>query len=93
MPGMRWRMEIMNGPVLLRCRQREKAVKAVYQKLGADAWGHSVSTLLSNLPAQIYPEEVLIDKAKELDTHYSPSRYPNSYPSGAPLDFCPLGFR
>jgi HEPN domain-containing protein len=27
------------------------------------------------------------DKAKELDTHYIPSRYPDSYPSGAPLDF------
>jgi HEPN domain-containing protein len=65
----------------------EKAVKALYQKLGADAWGHLVSTLLSNLPAEIYPEEVLIEKAKELDMHYIPSRYPNSYSSGAPLDF------
>lgn len=65
----------------------EKAVKAVYQKLGADAWGHSVSMLLSHLPAQICPEERVIDNAKELDMHYITSRYPNSYPSGAPLDF------
>ncbi|MBC8521860.1 MAG: HEPN domain-containing protein [Methanomicrobia archaeon] len=65
----------------------EKAAKALYQKLGADAWGHSVSALLSNLPTHIYPEDALVDKAKELDMHYIPSRYPNSYPSGAPLDF------
>ena len=31
----------------------EKAVKALYQKLGADAWGHSVSMLLSNLPPRL----------------------------------------
>ncbi len=62
-------------------------MKALYQRIGADAWGHSVSTLLSNLPSHIYPGDVLIDKAKELDMHYIPSRYPNSYPSGAPLDF------
>jgi len=48
----------------------EKAVKALYQKLGASAWGHSVSALLSNLPSQTYPKGTLIDKAKELDKHY-----------------------
>lgn len=65
----------------------EKAVKALYQKLGAEAWGHSVSALLANLPPQIHPEEVLIDKAKELDKHYIPPRYPNFQPTGAPLDY------
>ena len=65
----------------------EKAVKALYQKLGADAWGHSISMLLSNLPPSVHPEEALIEKAKELDMHYIPSRYPNSFSSGAPLDF------
>jgi len=65
----------------------EKAIKALYQKLGADAWGHSVSALLSNLPSQIHPGSTLIDKAKELDKHYIPPRYPNFHPSGAPLDY------
>ncbi len=65
----------------------EKAVKALYQKLGANAWGHSVSALLSNLPSQTYPKGTLIDKAKELDKHYIPSRYPNFHPLGAPLDY------
>ena len=65
----------------------EKAMKALYQKLGADAWGHAVSSLLSNLPSEISVKESLIDKAKELDKHYIPPRYPNFHPSGAPLDY------
>jgi len=65
----------------------EKAIKALYQKLGADAWGHSVNALLSNLPQEIRPESTLIDKAKELDKHYIPPRYPNFHPTGAPLDY------
>jgi len=65
----------------------EKAVKALYQKLGASARGHSVAMLLSGLPSSVLVNQALIDKAKGLDKHYIPPRYPNSYPSGAPLDF------
>jgi HEPN domain-containing protein len=64
-----------------------KAVKGLYQKLGADAWGHSVSALLSSLPGEICPGVTLIEKAKELDKHYVPPRYPNFHPQGAPLDY------
>ena len=42
----------------------EKAVKALFQKLGADAWGHSVNMLLLNLPESIRPKSELIDKAR-----------------------------
>ncbi|MGB9919697.1 MAG: HEPN domain-containing protein [Moorellales bacterium] len=35
----------------------EKAVKAVFQKLHLDAWGHTVSVLLANLPAPIKVDE------------------------------------
>ena len=65
----------------------EKAIKALYQKIGAIAWGHSVSALLANLPGEVHPQPGLIDKAKQLDKHYIPPRYPNSHPSGAPLDY------
>lgn len=65
----------------------EKAMKALYQKLGADAWGHSVSALLSNLPQGSGVTEELVEKGKELDKHYIPPRYPNSHPQGAPLDY------
>jgi len=65
----------------------EKAVKALYQYLGVEAWGHSVSRLLNALPEQFRPPPELIDKAKELDKHYIPTRYPNFHPEGAPVDY------
>jgi HEPN domain-containing protein len=65
----------------------EKAVKAVYQKLGADAWGHSVTALLQNLPADLLPPSNLLDIARELDKFYIPPRYPNAHPGGAPMDY------
>jgi HEPN domain-containing protein len=61
----------------------EKAVKALHESLGTEAWGHSVVELLrglSDVPADV------IDAAKVLDKHYIPSRYPNSHPAGAPGD-------
>ncbi|MBS7654845.1 MAG: HEPN domain-containing protein [Candidatus Bathyarchaeia archaeon] len=65
----------------------EKAVKALYQSLGIEVWGHSVSRLLENLPEDFKPPIELLDGAKELDRHYIPSRYPNFHPEGAPLDY------
>lgn len=65
----------------------EKAVKAVYQRIGADAYGHSVTQLLASLPAVVRPGDELIELAKELDRHYIGPRYPNAYPEGAPMDF------
>lgn len=65
----------------------EKAVKALYQSLGMEVWGHSISRMLENLPDELKPPEELIDKAKELDRHYIPTRYPNFHPEGAPLDY------
>ncbi len=65
----------------------EKAVKALYQHLGAEARGHSVTQLLAALPANVRPADDLIETAKELDKHYIAPRYPNSYPEGAPMDF------
>jgi len=56
----------------------EKAVKAVFQKLGAESWGHSVYDLLTSL------REKLLDYALELDKAYIPTRYPNAHPSLSP---------
>lgn len=33
------------------------------------------------------PGETLMARAKALDKHYVPTRYPNGFPSGAPMDF------
>lgn len=65
----------------------EKAAEALFQSLGAEAWGHSVSALLAGLPAEIGVGEEMLENAKELDKHYIPPRYPNSHPQGAPLEY------
>jgi HEPN domain-containing protein len=62
----------------------EKAVKAVFIRANAIAWGHSVSALLQLLPAPWVAPPELIDAARELDRHYIPARYPNAHPEEAP---------
>jgi HEPN domain-containing protein len=62
----------------------EKAAKAVFQKIGADVWGHSVADLLDELGKfQTVPGD-LKDNALELDKAYIPARYPNAHPAGSP---------
>ena len=65
----------------------EKAVKALLQHLGVDAWGHSIAFLLAAIPDDLRPDPSVLDGAKELDRHYIPARYPDAHPAGAPLDF------
>lgn len=62
----------------------EKAVKAVLQRAGAEAWGHSVTGLLEEVArATAVPDEV-VEAAKELDKAYIPARYPDAFASGTP---------
>lgn len=67
----------------------EKAVKSLLQRLGLDAWGHSVTFLLSEAAedAGVGIPDHLIQLAKDLDRHYVPARYPNAHPDGAPVDY------
>jgi HEPN domain-containing protein len=62
----------------------EKAVKAVFQRMGAEAWGHSVSDLLKELSTRYHIPQELMDFGLELDKAYIPTRYPNAHPSGSP---------
>lgn len=62
----------------------EKAVKAVFQKNGAEAWGHSVYDLLRELPQKQSPPQELLEAGLELDKAYIPTRYPNAHPTGSP---------
>ena len=56
----------------------------MFQKLGQEAWGHSVADLLREMRKfQNVPED-LMDMALELDKAYIPSGYPNAHPSGSP---------
>jgi len=65
----------------------EKALKAVYQHLGGEVWGHSVKSLLEELPpaAGVTPE--LVDCGRILDRFYIPTRYPNGFDNGKPADY------
>ncbi|MCS7240835.1 MAG: HEPN domain-containing protein [Candidatus Bipolaricaulota bacterium] len=62
----------------------EKAVKAVFQRLGGEAWGHSVADLLRELSWHRPVPDELMQVALELDKAYIPKRYPNAHPSGSP---------
>jgi len=62
----------------------EKATKAVFQRMGAEAWGHSVADLLKELDKKHKVPDGLIDCGLELDKAYIPTRYPNAHPSGSP---------
>lgn len=63
----------------------EKALKAVYLFRNMEAWGHSVSELLRNLSSDIPPD--LIELGAHLDRFYIPTRYVNSFDTGAPKEY------
>lgn len=65
----------------------EKILKAVHQRMGYDAWGQSVKDLLGSLPNSIVIKPAVAQAAADLDKHYIGSRYPNSYPQGAPFEY------
>lgn len=65
----------------------EKALKAVVQAEGGEAWGHSVTVLLGGLDERIDVPDALRDAVRRLDKHYIPTRYPNGFDQGAPTDY------
>ena len=68
----------------------EKGLKAVYQHLGADAWGHSVLRLLEGLAERVAVQPGLLRVGRDLDRHYVPARYPNGWAEGAPTQMYTL---
>ena len=65
----------------------EKAVKAVYQRLGLEGWGHSVRQLLGDLATQEPLPEDLKEAGLLLDRYYIATRYPNGLPQGVPGEY------
>lgn len=66
----------------------EKALKALYDFLGGEGWGHMVIKLLKELPQDKAPvSEELMQKALYLDKLYIPTRYPNGVASGSAADY------
>jgi HEPN domain-containing protein len=43
--------------------------------------------MMADLPDRVKAPGALIERAKELDKHYIPARYPNFHPEGAPMDY------
>ncbi|MCS7300232.1 MAG: HEPN domain-containing protein [Fimbriimonadales bacterium] len=71
------------------CQQAaEKALKAVYAERGAETWGRSVRHLLRGLQREIDAAEyrALSQCARDLDSFYIPTRYPDSENGGAPYE-------
>lgn len=62
----------------------ELAAKALLEKKGMAEIGHSIFFLLSKV--QDIPKD-LLGKAKVLDRYYIPTRYPNGFDRGAPMDY------
>jgi HEPN domain-containing protein len=52
----------------------EKALKAVFQRMGAEAWGHSIADLLGQLSQNCPVPHELVDLGLELDKAYIPTR-------------------
>ena len=46
-----------------------------------EAWGHTLTALIGNLPNEVGASESLVNCAKILDKHYIPTRYPNGFVS------------
>ena len=65
----------------------EKAVKALYQSKNRSVRGHSLLHLLSGAAEITEPSEAVLHAARVLDRYYIEARYPNGFPSGAPLDY------
>lgn len=64
----------------------EKAIKALHLALGQEAWGRVTRRLLEDLPEGVTVPGELLDRARDLDAHYLPTRYPNGHPEGAPFE-------
>ncbi|MBA7639447.1 hypothetical protein ES703_47105 [subsurface metagenome] len=68
----------------------EKALKAVFQKIGAEAWGHSLLELIRALKEKINIPQELEVSARYLDRFYIPARYQNGWASGTPSCYITL---
>lgn len=66
----------------------EKALKALWYYYSFEPWGHSVLKLIFDFPENDIKESLkpLINKAKELDKLYIPTRYPNGLPDLTPTE-------
>ena len=65
----------------------EKALKALAARLGGEAWGHSLLGMVDELTRVVPDVATLREVAILLDRFYIPTRYPNGFDRGAPVDY------
>ncbi|MFH1771809.1 MAG: HEPN domain-containing protein [Candidatus Omnitrophota bacterium] len=85
--GAQLKAEFFEWACFIAQQAAEKAVKAVYQKLAAEAWGHSVNDLLKGLKEKLDVPDGLFQSAIGLDKFYIPARYPNGWAAGFPAEY------
>lgn len=66
----------------------EYALKGLLRGLGQPAFGHALIRLLQALKEAGHEvPEAWEEKARTLDAHYIPARYPDAYPEGSPYEY------
>lgn len=64
----------------------EKALKAICEQLRSPQVGHNLNLLLQAIEAQGPVPPSVRTACGRLNRHYIPTRYPNSFDRGAPVD-------
>jgi len=88
----RWNLKggFNNTVCFLAQQSGEKALKSLLYYLGSRRHAlltHSLVEMIQEAGRKAPEFKKLMDKARELDLHYIPSRYPNGLPSGYPHQF------
>lgn len=88
----RWNIEggFFDTACFLGQQSGEKALKSLLYYLGSRRTAlltHSLVEMIQEIGKQSPRLPELIEKARTLDLHYIPSRYPNGLPSGYPHQF------
>jgi len=82
------KMQDYNWSCFASQQSAEKAMKALYDFLGGEAWGHVIVKFFKELPRdKVSVNDELLEKAVYLDKLYIPTRYPNGFESGASADY------
>lgn len=69
------------------CHQAaEKALKAILEHLGTPTYGHNLIALASEVSSRHSIPKPVLDACRILNRYYIPTRYPNVFPSGAPVE-------
>jgi len=68
------------------CQQAaEKALKAILEHFGSPTAGHSLIALINEVSGLVLVPKEVEAACRMLNRYYIPTRYPNAFPSGAPV--------